>query len=122
MINRYGISKEQVLDVIKEGEFDNSVIASENLVVAIMTQDWCPQWINMQSWVYDLQIEQDIDVYELVYNKIDNFYDFKDFKENKWKNNTIPYLRFYKGGKLFKETNYISRSNFMSIINEINAG
>jgi len=116
MINKHEITGEQAKLAMKSGEFDNDVVSSKKIVAVIMTQDWCPQWANMRSWIYDMQTEKDIDIYELIYNKTDYFRDFMSFKESKWKNYEIPYLRYYKDGKLYKETNYIGKREFINII------
>ncbi|MCX7920541.1 MAG: hypothetical protein N3B21_00745 [Clostridia bacterium] len=116
MINRHELGKKQCLYAIEHGEFSDDVIKSKDKVVVIMTQDWCPQWQNMQSWVYGLDIADDIDVYELIYNKVDYRDDFMKLKESKWRNDQIPYLRYYRDGKLFKETNYVSAEKFKELV------
>lgn len=118
MINRKMLNEEQVKNAVKNGEFDSEVIKSKGKVVLIMTQDWCPQWHDLRSWVYSLDISEDIDVYELEYNKVNYCDEFMNFKENQWDNSNIPYLRFYKNGKLIKETNYISKQEFIKIVTE----
>jgi len=112
MINKIKLSKDQVFNAIEKGEFDEGIIQSKDLVVVVMTQDWCPQWINMKNWIYAVETYKEVDVYELVYNNTEYFYEFMHFKENVWKNSEIPYLRFYKNGKLVEETNYINRERF----------
>ena len=116
MINRNVIQKAQAIHAIANGEFESNLVSSKSKVVVILTQDWCPQWANMKSWIYGLDIDEDIDIYELEYNKVDYFFDIMTFKEKEWKNDYVPYLRFYKEGVLFKETNYISEAEFTDII------
>ena len=118
MINRLQLTKEQALFAIKNGEFSDNVISSKNKVVVIMTQNWCPQWASMYSWIYSLELDIDIDIYELIYNKADYFHEFMAHKENVWQNYDVPYLRFYKNGKLYTESNYINQKNVLSILNE----
>ncbi len=110
------ITEEQAFYAIKNGEFDKDVIASRNNVVVIMTQDWCPQWLHMQTWLYDALNGHDVGLYELLYNKVSYFNEFREFKETVWKNDEIPYLRFYKAGKLFRDSNYIIRERFHKIL------
>ena len=117
MINRYELTKEQALFAIMNGEFSNEVIASNKKVVIILTQDWCPQWSNMKTWVYTQELDFDLDIYELIYNKVDYFKEFIAYKESFWQNYDIPYLRYYNNGKLFKESNYKNQKNFKDIIN-----
>ena len=72
----------------------------------------------MKRWIYALPLDVNVHVFELVYNKFDLFDEFKNFKETVWKNDTIPYLRFYKDGSIYHETNYISEQTFNRILHE----
>ena len=119
MINRHVLQNDDALYVVEHEEFDSRIISSKSKVVVIMTQDWCPQWRDMNTWIYNIQSEQEIDIYELIYNKIDSFDKFRGIKENKWQNHNIPYLRYYKDGKLIKETNYITKNAFSDLIQNI---
>jgi hypothetical protein len=112
------INAEQVKNAVKNGEFESEVIKSKGKVVLIMTQDWCPQWHDLRSWVYNVDSYNDIDIYELEYNKVDYGEELQNLKENQWDNSNLPYLRFYKNGKLVKETNYISKQEFIKIVTE----
>ena len=73
------LTREQAFHAIETSEFGNDVIASKSNVAVILTQDWCPQWHYMREWIYDLDI--DLDLYELEYNKVDCFDEFRNFKE-----------------------------------------
>ncbi|HEY5585022.1 MAG TPA: hypothetical protein VIK78_11095 [Ruminiclostridium sp.] len=116
MITKKLIQKEQAMHAIANGEFESNILSVKSRVVIVMTQDWCPQWTNMKSWIYGIEIDEDIEIYELEYNKVDYFYDFMNFKENHWRNYEVPYLRFYNDGVLTKETNNISESEFGDIV------
>jgi len=39
---------------------------------------------------------------------------FMEFKENIFNNREIPYVRYYKNGKLTGESNYVSLEGFVS--------
>ncbi len=119
MINRKLLDRDQVMHAIANGEFEGNVIASKSKVVLVLTQDWCPQWHDMKGWIYGVVTEEDIDVYELEYNKTDFSEDFMNFKENQWNNHSIPYLRFYRDGVLYRESNYISEEIFTDIIKNV---
>lgn len=119
MINKHIIQKEQAVNAIENGEFETDIISSKNLVIIILTQDWCSQWQDMKSWIYELELDEDIDIYELEYNNVDYFTEFMTFKENRWKNDTVPYLRFYSDGKFVYETNYINKNMFIDIIKKL---
>ncbi len=116
MINRKQINIEQAKYAVKSGEFDKDVIASKNKVILVLTQDWCSQWRSMKGWIYDMETAEDIDIYEFEYNKTDYFDEFLSFKESHWKNDQVPYLRFYRDGAFIRDTNYISRSTFTEIL------
>lgn len=116
MISKNLFTSQQVNYAMKNGEFDQDILNSKQKVVIIMTQDWCPQWADMNSWVYNLQTDEDIAVFELIYNKVDYFKEFMRFKENKWGNYEIPYLRYYNNGRLFKESNYVTKQVFQNIL------
>ena len=116
MINKKQISTEQARYAMENSEFGNDIINSKNKVVVVMSQDWCPQWMALKCWIFEVETNEDIDVYELEYNKTEYFDEFMNFKENQWKSHNVPYLRFYKDGILIEETNYIDKDHFMDIL------
>ena len=115
MVRRHELSKDQALFAMAGGEFGSDVLSGENVIV-IMTQDWCPQWIYMKSWIYGLEINKDIDIFELVYNKVHYFKSFMNFKENTFGNSSVPYLRIYKKGRLAAETNYTGKQKLLELL------
>ena len=98
MINRHEITSEQALNAIENGEFGRDVLSGEYVII-VMTQDWCPQWVSMNRWIYGLETDKNIEIYELVYNKTDYSSAFMEFKEKTLGNSLIPYLRIYKYAK-----------------------
>jgi hypothetical protein len=112
------ITREQAFHAINTGEFDNDVIASEKKVAVILTQDWCPKWHSMRAWVHTL--EGDFSLFELIYNQVEYFDEFRKFKESKWKNGIIPYIRYYRDGKFVHETNNVSREEFLKNLGQDN--
>jgi hypothetical protein len=108
------ITKEQAFHAIETGEFGPEITSSHERVAVLMTQDWCPQWASMRSWIYSL--DADLDLYELVYNLTPYFTEFRTFKETRWKNGHIPYVRYYRGGALVAESNYASREEFLAFL------
>ena len=103
--------------MIKTGEFSPDIISSNNKVVVILTQDWCPDWKNMREWLDSLDDATDTDICELIYNKSEHFQHCLELKENKWNNSIIPYLRYYVNGKLIRESNYVTKEEFLKILN-----
>jgi glutaredoxin len=105
------ITRDQALHAIEAGEFGADVTAGNKRIAVLMTQDWCPQWKAMQAWLNTLDVE--FDLYELVYDQVEYFEDFKNFKETKWGNRQIPYVRYYLDGALAHESNYVEKEEFL---------
>lgn len=107
-----------ILDLtMREGELPPEVRERSPLVVALFTQDWCPQWTHMAEWLLPLAEErEDLSVFWTEYNRSPLFAPFLTFKETTWGNHLIPYLRYYHRGRLFHESNYVSRPMFMDIL------
>jgi hypothetical protein len=105
------ITRDQAFHAIGTGEFGEDVTAGNQRVAVLMTQDWCPQWKAMQAWIHALEVE--FDLYELIYDQVEYFDEFKNFKETKWGNQKIPYIRYYLDGMLAHESNYVEREDFL---------
>ena len=114
MIKRKKISKKQIDDAIANREFGPDVTGSNSRVAVVMTQSWCPQWSALQAWMSDCEPQSDLDCYELIYDKDGQFDEILDLKEKGWKNDQIPYIRYYKDGRLTGQSNYVSREKFDS--------
>ena len=119
MLERNKFTPDQLLFAIDHGEFENRIIESAPLVACIMTQSWCPQWLFMKNWLKTLAKNTDqtaglqVKTYETEYNKIPVFADFRSFKEQVWNNWEVPYLRYYAGGKLIAQSNFVSAMMFL---------
>lgn len=74
-----------------------------------MTQDWCPQWIYMSAWLPPLQSESGVDLYELIYNREPYYRKFLALKEGLGGNYKVPYLRYYRSGRLVAVTNFVGK-------------
>lgn len=116
MIKKLSVTSEQVYETIENKEFSEDIKSSSENVVVVMTQDWCPQWIYMKSWLYKLKTQSDVDIYEIIYNKEEYFGKFMRFKETIWKNNSVPYLRYYSNGKFVKDSNYVGKDTIVDIL------
>jgi hypothetical protein len=98
-------------------EFDARILASSPFVAVIMTQDWCFQWTSMSGWLdrnpqQATLIDEDCSIYTLIYNQKTYFREFLHFKETVWKNDRIPYVRYYKKGAFLMSSNFVSREQF----------
>ncbi len=111
------LTDEQLLHAIRTGEFGSDVMASRKKVAVVMTQDWCSDWRSMESWLCDaVGCSEDLDIYLVVYNKLSCFQDFLRLKENQWRNDQIPYVRYYENGKLVRVSNAVPREAFFSFL------
>lgn len=110
------LSEQQVLFTIRNGEFGDDIIRSAASVAVIMTQDWCSEWRDMKNWVYSMNNGPDIKIYMFIYNTSTYFTEFLKLKETRWENDLIPYVRYYKSGKLSAESNYVSKDEFLDIL------
>jgi len=115
MMKLKSLTNEQLLHAIRTGEFGSDVTASSQKVAVVMTQDWCSDWKRMESWLCNtVGCEDDLDIYLVVYNTLDCFQDFLRLKEKQWRNDQIPYVRYYENGSLFRVSNAVPREAFFS--------
>ena len=118
MIRQHGIDEESAREAIADGEFPEAMRTSRGLVAIVLTQDWCPQWTAMKRWLDEQEQteapEEEIDVYELEYNRASFGDEFMRFKEEVLGNRLIPYVRYYRNGELVGESNYLSGERFLS--------
>jgi hypothetical protein len=101
---------------IEKGDFDASLVGGPSAAI-ILTQSWCPQWTAMKFNLKQIEeempntpiyyVEYDIERWESLDNQA-----FMDFKENVFNNREIPYVRFYRNGVFYRESNYISAGGF----------
>ena len=114
MVRKEKVTEEQAMYAIQLGDFPEELRKSQENVAAVMTQDWCPQWGMMSAWIDTLK-ENDLllDIYVLLYNKESYFEEFLRFKETTWRNNLVPYVRYYSNGELVGESNYVSQTDFL---------
>ena len=122
VIHRKQLTVERAKSAMETGEFPKEVIGSNKHVAVVLTQDWCSQWSQMKFWLKSLEKEEspegspqdlDIDVYEFVYNTVDIFQSFMDFKERSFKNGLIPYIRYYSNGNFTGDSNFTSSPSFL---------
>jgi hypothetical protein len=111
------LTKEQAGYAIEHEEFDDDVTGAGENVAIVLTQDWCPQWTRMRSWLETLDETANVSVYLLEYNKKDFFEEFLSLKEKKWNNQYVPYIRYYQNGKLIRQTNAVSKEAFLGAFN-----
>lgn len=101
---------EDLDSTLRDGELPAAVRAAAESVIVIWTQDWCPQWTDLKSWI--LEEAGDIPVFVLVYNRHPRFEELMRFKEEVWGNREIPYVRHYREGALVAAHNWLPRATF----------
>ncbi len=107
------ITDEQAEYIMENGELPDDMIHSGDKVAVIFTQDWCPQWTYMTSWL-DTTEKDGITTFYLAYNRKSYFNKFMQVKESTWNNHLVPYVRSYNKGKFIDDSNYVSKELFLS--------
>jgi len=104
------------LSAIAAGDFPEELRNAAPAVALVLTQSWCPQWRFMQSYLSDAEKSagERAAVFFVEYDREPFHRDFMAFKEDVFGNREIPYVRYYRGGKLHAESNYISKQGFLS--------
>ena len=108
------LTRDQLDALLSEGEFPESVRLAAPKVVVIMTQDWCGQWVDMAAYLPDFADQAAI--FTVEYNLLPDFERIMRFKEDVFKNRQVPYLRFYRDGKLVRHSNWLPRGSFAAVV------
>ncbi len=109
------IHEDDAHDIMNNREFPDDLLGSSQNVAVILSQSWCPQWTIMKNYMDqpDAFEEVDITVYYFLYDNASFYDEFMDFKEKHFNNYQIPYVRYYKDGKLVGESNYVWVDTFI---------
>lgn len=118
MIERRSLTQAQAEQAMRSGEFGTDVIAAAPNVAVLLSQDWCSQYAALDRALDDLAARPEpgqpsVTVFELLYNRVDYYEAFMRFKESRWRNYEIPYVRYYRGGRLVGESNYVGPERFL---------
>lgn len=119
MLELKKFTPDQLTFAIENGEFQPEVLRSAPLVACLMTQSWCPQWVFMRSWLKRLSGATadteglEIAAFELEYDRIPLFSEFRNLKEQVWNSWEVPYVRYYADGTLVHESNFVSAMTFL---------
>ena len=108
------IDRSELAYLFANGDFSEKVRNHSDRVVVLMSQDWCPQWTAMKAFLGDFTGSTSIFV--LLYNRHPQFGQILDFKENRFHNDEIPYLRYYSKGCLVAESAYLRRDAFAAML------
>lgn len=111
------ITKEQALQMISEKAISKELCNNSEFTVFAFTQAWCPQWSAMQSYFNDIISEYSTcTIYTLEYDKEPFFLEFMNFKEKILGNSLVPYMMYYKNGKMVNESNFCMKQDFISLM------
>jgi hypothetical protein len=108
------LTQDQLDSLLGEGEFPESVRLAAPKVVVIMTQDWCGQWTDMAAYLPDF-VDQAA-IFTVEYNLLPDFERIMSFKEDVFDNQQVPYVRFYRDGKLVRQSNWLPRGSFAAVL------
>jgi len=108
------LTDEQIHKTIAAGEFPDEILSSAEKVVVVLTQDWCPDWHAMETFLP--QYTEAAHIYVLNYNKHPEFETIMAFKEDVFNNREIPYLRYYFQGRFIVATNQLPRQTFEAML------
>lgn len=118
---RRNITEEQAKVIMEKGDIPEDFRRYSRKVAVVLTQGWCPQWRAMNSYLSRLgweKTDSEIVVFVLVYDRLSFFYDFMRFKESRFHNDHIPYVRFYRDGGFVVDSNYIGEPDFLHILKD----
>lgn len=108
----YRLTEAQCRAAMAAGDFRPEISGSAPVVAIVLTQSWCPQWAWMSAWLGPVAGEAGVDVWQVEYDREPFFEEFMAWKEGVLGNDHVPYIRYYRAGKLARESNYIDRQGF----------
>jgi hypothetical protein len=117
---RHSITEEQARSIMSAGDIPEVFRRASARVAVVLTQGWCPQWRAMDSFLSRMESDTadghgDLTVFDLVYDRLPFFPAFLDFKETRFNNYSVPYVRYYRDGKFTAASNYVSETGFFSL-------
>lgn len=108
MIKRLSLSHDQAINAVENGGFSDDITASDDAVVLVLTQSWCPQWAFMNRSIIGLgdgPEDLSLTIYVYEYDRSPHFNRFMTFKESVYRNWQVPYVRLYRKGQFVSENN-----------------
>ena len=122
MISIREISDLQAEEAIRQGAFPRELLNPDGCAVVILTQSWCGQWTALQRTLREIEQEnlwegpEALHIWTIEYDRKPYFEKFMNFKETVFGNGLVPYLRYYRDGRLTGESNYVSRHGLLDLL------
>ena len=116
MVSMKPLEQSEAEYAMDHGEFSPKIIESNENVVIVLTQGWCPQWAALKHMLAKLDFPN-LNVFTFIYDRSPIFTEFMQFKESTYHNHEVPYLRYYKGGKLINTSNSVWKRRFLKNLN-----
>ncbi|HET7838848.1 MAG TPA: hypothetical protein VFL04_03750 [Rectinemataceae bacterium] len=110
------LNRQECLDAVERGDFDESIRAAAPSVAVVLTQSWCVQWQWMRSYLEQIGEEPGRQIFWVEYDNEDFFEPFMAFKEDVFGNREVPYVRYYRGGQFVKASNFIDKTGFLKAL------
>jgi len=110
------LTSEECIAAMESGDFPLSLRAAAPRVAIVLTQSWCPQWAWMRSYLSALKPDPRCEVFWVEYELEDFFEPFMSFKETVLGNDQVPYVRYYREGKLAAQSNFIDQGGFLRLL------
>ena len=108
------LTDDECLMMMEEREVPESVRSRAPRVAVVLTQSWCPDWALMRGYLRKLE-EPGLLVLSVEYDRRPFFRDFMRFKEEVFANSQVPYVRYYRDGRLVATSNLVfSREAFLA--------
>jgi hypothetical protein len=114
------LTKDECLAAIRDGDFGGGLAGAAPAVAIVLTQSWCPQWAWMRSYLSAIPQDGSMEILWVEYDREDFFEDFMRFKESSFGNDQVPYVRYYRGGALAAESNFIDKGGFLRLLSGSN--
>jgi hypothetical protein len=108
MITRLKINHQQAGEAVKNADLPGEITGASQAVAVILTQSWCPQWAFMNMSLQGLNNgleDMDLTIFTYEYDLSPIFQEFMNFKETKFRNWEVPYVRLYWNGKFIGDGN-----------------
>ncbi len=100
------LTETQCQETISNGEVPADVIFGNKKVAVIFTQSWCGDWVLMRSYIQKID-DDDVSVYYVEYDKEPFYEKMRQFKETVFNNSGVPYVRYYRDGRLVAASNLV---------------